>query len=91
MATLARTSQELFDHFNKPGENPSIHSVPDTEDSVERKVYLWAEKDWRLEGNTEKGARVSIPMKAGKFMLTFPTGSRNLALVVIDPDPGPGE
>jgi len=91
MTSHERGSKELFDHFNHAGKAPYVHSVKDPDDKEDRIVFLLAEQDWQLEGSPGKGAPINIPMKAGKFKLTFRAHSRNLALVVIDPDPGRGE
>lgn len=55
-----------------------------------RSVHFEARQPWMLQGYDLQGTEIRLPMPAGEFSLAFPNRSVNLAVLVIDPDPGTG-
>jgi hypothetical protein len=69
---------------------PGVRGWTFSDPKAHRAIHLRADEAWELTGFDATGVMVRIPLPAGEFTLDFPMHSVNLAVAVIDPDPGGG-
>lgn len=93
LQSFCRTQPLSRSELTQAGQGPRYYWHQGVE---HRAIHVIAEGDWTLTGKATDPAKNGkereflITLPAGEYSFDFPPASVNLALVVIDPDPGGG-